>query len=196
MRAALFESPIAAALLCFALTAQAQLSDSAPENKGPGSICITHVTVIDTETGKESQDQTVVISGARISEVKDSKQLTPAEGAMVVDGTGKYLIPGLWDMHVHRTEYVSSYAMYIANGVTGVREMAGPFDANKFRSDLAATKLDTPRFYFASPIVDGYPPRNPDQIVVNNGGEASKVVDEQKKAGADFYQSDGPAVAR
>lgn len=178
------KSVLALIALCTS-TAWAQTQQTAAPS---GPIYITHVTVIDTETGKELQDRTVIISRDRIAEVKDSRELKPQAGAKVVDGTGKYLIPGLWDMHVHRTEYESTYPMYLVNGVTGVREMAGPFDANKFRSDLAAKKLDTPRFYFASPIVDGYPPRVSDQIVVKTAEEARKVVDDQKKTGADFIK--------
>jgi hypothetical protein len=61
---------------------------------------ITNVTVIDTENGKKIQDRTVIISGDRISEVRDSNGVKPPAGTKVVDGNGKYLIPGLWDMHV------------------------------------------------------------------------------------------------
>ena len=66
-----------------------------------GTTYITHVTVIDTEAGKEMQDRTVIILGGRISEVRDSNGIKPPAGTKVVDGHGKYLIPGLWDMHVH-----------------------------------------------------------------------------------------------
>lgn len=160
-----------------------------PQTLAPQSgIYITHVTVIDIDTGKEATDQTVVISNGKISDVANSKNVVVPTNAKVVDGGGKYLIPGLWDMHVHRTEYESTYPMYLVNGVTGVREMAGPFDANKFRSDLAAKKLNAPHFFFASPIVDGIPPRVSDQIVVKNAEEARKVVQEQKRAGADFIK--------
>jgi hypothetical protein len=162
--------------------------NASPTNSVAGATYVTHVTVIDTETGKESPDLTVIISGDQILEIKAGKNVKPQADAKVVDATRKYLIPGLWDMHVHRTEYGSTYPMYLVNGVTGVREMAGPFDANKFSSDLAAKKLDAPRFYFASPIVDGDPPRMPDQIVAKNAEEARKVVQEQKRAGADFIK--------
>jgi amidohydrolase family protein len=185
------------AKLCLSLVAFAQLWTIAMAETQPvagaspsvrSAIYITHVTVIDTETGKEVQDRTVVISGERISEVKDSKAVKSPAGAKVVDGKGKYLIPGLWDMHVHRTEYESMYPIYLANGVTGVREMAGPRDANKFRDDLAAKRIDAPHIYLASPIIDGYPPRWPEQIAVRNGEEARRVVDEQKQNGADFIK--------
>ncbi|HLK32737.1 MAG TPA: amidohydrolase family protein [Terriglobales bacterium] len=169
--------------LCF--TAAGQNNSTPPPHS---QIYITHVIVIDTESGNEAADQTVVISEGKISGVGKSKDVAVPASARIVDGRGKFLIPGLWDMHVHRTEYESTYPMYLVNGVTGVREMAGPFDTNKFRSDLAAKKIDAPRIYFASPIVDGYPPRVSDQIVVKTAEEARKVVDDQKKTGADFIK--------
>lgn len=93
-------------LVAFCLVAKAQnRATSAP----PSEIYITHVTVIDTETGKEATNQTAVISGGKIAVVAESKKLSAPTSARIVDGRGKYLIPGLWDMHVHRTEYESTY---------------------------------------------------------------------------------------
>lgn len=172
--------PIALCLIAAAQTVEHQTS--------PAAIYIKHVTVIDTETGKETTDQTVLVSGGKIADIANSKDLVPPGNAQIVDGSGKYLIPGLWDMHVHRTEYESVYPIYLANGVTGVREMSGPEDANKFRADLAKRRIDTPRLYLASPIIDGYPPRWPDEIAVRNADEARAVVKEQKKNGADFIK--------
>jgi len=169
--------------------AMAQVQPAAVISPSSGSaIYITHVTVIDTKTGNESQDRTVVISGERISEVRDGKAVKPPAGVKVVDGTGKYLIPGLWDMHVHTWDYDSTFPLYIANGVTGVRDMFGPPDANKFRSELAAKKVVAPHFYLASPIVDGHPKVWPTSIEVNTPVEAREVVDEQTRRGADFIK--------
>jgi ketosteroid isomerase-like protein len=153
-----------------------------------GATYITHVTVIDTQTGKESQDRTVVISGDRISEVRDSEAANLSAGAKVVDGKGKYLIPGLWDMHVHVWDYESTYPLFIANDVTGVREMFGPPDANKFRRELTAKAIVAPHFYLASPIVDGHPAVWSNSIEVTGADQAKAVVDEQKQKGADFIK--------
>ena len=88
--------------LCASATlAQDKSENAAPTNSVAGATYITHVTVIDTITGKELRDETVLISGDRISAVEDSIRLRPEAGAKIVDGRGKYLIPGLWDMHVH-----------------------------------------------------------------------------------------------
>jgi imidazolonepropionase-like amidohydrolase len=179
---------IALGQLCAVVMAQEQPAAVISRSSTERPIYVTHVTVIDTETGKESQDRTVVISGDRISEVRDSKGVKPPPDAKVVDGTGKYLIPGLWDMHVHSWNYEATFPIYIANGVTGVRDMSGPQDANKFRAELATKKGVTPHFYLASPIIDGHPKMWPTSIEVSTPEQARKVVDEQHERGADFIK--------
>ena len=96
------------------------------------TLVLTHATVIDVARGLAQRDMTVVISGNRISAVERSTEARPPAGIRVVDATGKYLIPGLWDMHVHLfnnagragTDNADWYfPLLIANGVTGVRDM-------------------------------------------------------------------------
>jgi Amidohydrolase family len=172
-------------LVAFCFTATAQNSSTfAPQSQ----IYITHVTVIDTESGKEATDRTVVISDGKVSDIADSKNIAAPARARIVDGRGKYLIPGLWDMHVHGTRFDGTLPLYIANGVTGVREMFGPPDANKFRADLVAKHLIVPHIYMGSPIVDGKPPVWPDSIAVATADEARRAVDDQKQRGADFIK--------
>jgi imidazolonepropionase-like amidohydrolase len=105
VRAALSLLLVAFGQLSAVAVAQERPTPATLPNRAGSAIYITHVTVIDTETGKEMQDRTVVLSGDRISEVRDSKGVKALAGAKVVDGSGRYLIPGLWDMHVHRIEY-------------------------------------------------------------------------------------------
>jgi len=172
-------------LLLIALDLTAAAQTLAPQSE----IYITHVTVIDTERGKETTDQTVVISDGKISDVAGSNHVAVPASATTVDGKGKYLIPGLWDMHVHGTRFESTLPLYIANGVTGVREMWGPPDANKFRAELAAKHLIAPHIYLGSPGVDGKPPIWPGiSIEVTTSEEARRAVDEQKQRGADFIK--------
>jgi predicted amidohydrolase len=89
-------------------------------------IAFTHIAVIDTEGALIQQDMTVVIVGDHIADVGRAVEIKVPSTAQVIDGRGKFLIPGLWDMHVHifsegRFPIVSP--LLIANGVTGVREM-------------------------------------------------------------------------
>src|ERR1700676_134962 len=101
MRATLCLSLVAFGQLCAVAMVQEQpVPVISPSSVGSATYII-HVTVIDTENGKKIQDRTVVFSGDRISEVGDSRVSNPPTASKVVDGRGKYLIPGLWDMHVH-----------------------------------------------------------------------------------------------
>ena len=116
------------------------------------------MTVVDTEAGKEIHDRTVVISGGRISEVRDSKGMKPPAGAKVVVGRGRYLIPGLWDMHVHalyRERVGSMFPMFVANGVLGIRDMGTSMplaDIERLRQEIASGSRLGPRFVAAGPF--------------------------------------------
>src|ERR1700675_2122923 len=143
------------------------------------ALYIEDVTVIDTETGTEAQHRTVKILGGRISAVVAARRAKASSGARTVEASGKFLIPGLWDMQVHGNNqpwFADFFPLYLANGVTGIREMFGPPNARQFRAELAARHIDAPRIYLGSPIVDGYPPVWPKSISVKKPAEGREVV--------------------
>jgi hypothetical protein len=146
---------------------------------------ITHVTVVDVASGKELPGQTVVLQGARIISVGASDSASAPQGR-VVDAHGGFLIPGLWDMHVHIQD-LEDLPLYIANGVTGVRMMSGAKDARELRAKLASASV-SPEIIVGSAIVDGDPPVWPGSIVVHKPDEARRIVDEIKTSGADFVK--------
>jgi hypothetical protein len=147
------------------------------------------VTVIDTASGNENRDRVVTISGDRIAGVAERSAMAPAVSCRVIDGTGKYLIPGLWDMHAHGSQFDGVLPLYVANGVTGIREMSGPPDATQFRRELAAKHIVAPHIYLGSPLLDGDPPMWPNNsIVVKNAAQGRTAVDTQKQNGADFIK--------
>jgi imidazolonepropionase-like amidohydrolase len=154
-------------------------------------LVIKRVTVIDA-TGRPAQpDMTVTIDKDRIAAVSPWKKAKIAKGAQVVDGTGKFLIPGLWDMHVHGTKgdgAGQTYLLYLANGVLGVREMWGPPNANEWRAEHAASYKPAPSIFLGSPIVDGPKPSRPGFIAIANATQGREVVAQQKQAGADFIK--------
>lgn len=90
-------------------------------------LAITNVDVVDTASGALLADQTVVIESGRITMLGESGAIDAPEQSTIIDGEGKFLIPGLWDMHVHLPWLAPQLTMplFIANGVTGVREMGG-----------------------------------------------------------------------
>jgi imidazolonepropionase-like amidohydrolase len=171
-------------------------------NAASSPIYITHVTVIDTQSGGENRNRTVVISGNRISDVKDSRNAKPPAGAKVVDGTNKYLIPGLWDMHVHMRGSINgstvSFAkeneamlpLYLANGVTGVREMGGDLVdmVLQWRSEVESGKRVAPRIATCGPKLDGAKPRFPGSIAITTPEEARTAVQRVKAMGVDFVK--------
>lgn len=117
----------------------------------PESFVFTNVTVIDATGADAKPDMTVVITGNRIAAVDRTGQVRIPEGAAVVDATGKFLIPGLWDMHVHalsEDRLGPYFALLLANGVTGVRDMGSPMSLpgiSRVRGQIEAGKVQAPR---------------------------------------------------
>lgn len=166
-----------------------------------------HATVIDLARGERVPDQTVVVVGARVAAVGPSagpRRLRPPAGARVVDGRGGYLIPGLWDMHVHvlgRGREATLFPLLLAHGVTGVRNMhaAVPLDsAVRVRAAVAAGQVLGPRLVLSGPLVDGPTPwAHAGALVVATPEAARRAVDSLADEGADFikvYDALAPAA--
>ncbi len=176
----------APALLLFSWCATTILALPAVSQESPTrETAIQHVTVIDVTTGQEQKDQTVRIRGNRIASITATQE---ADAALpgIVDAHGGYLIPGLWDMHVHVHD-TNELALYVANGVTGIRIMSGGRDTAALRAELKRQD-PAPELYLASAIVDGSPPVWPGSLVVKKAADARHTVDEIKVGGADFVK--------
>jgi predicted amidohydrolase len=137
------------------------------------TIAVTHVTVADVVGGVARHDQTVVIDGSRIAAVGPSSLVSIPRGSRIIDGTGKYIIPGLWDMHTHAVGYGDAEAklgltLSLAHGVTGLRDMGShPFQtARAWRDSIAAGRLLGPRMRIAAPVVE-----NPQWLAAVRGWE-------------------------
>lgn len=153
-------------------------------------LAFTNVTIIDATGTHAKRDMTVVIVGNRITEIGKSGKIKVPQNAQIVDAKGKFLIPGLWDMHVHAFNRELFFPMLIANGVTGVRDMFGPMPelTKQWRNEMEEGKLVGPRIYAAGPIVDGPKPIWPGSIAVSNAEQGRQAVDSLKKRGADFVK--------
>ena len=130
-----------------------------------------------------------MIDASRIASVGKNGRIPIPENAEAVDATGKFLIPGLWDMHVHMAGpfYLP---LFLANGVTGIREMHAFFPASifKMRQDIRDKKLLGPRIVAAGALIDGPKPFWPGSEVAGNEEEGRKAVQSLKKRGADFIK--------
>jgi hypothetical protein len=131
-------------------------------------------------------DRDVTIRDGRIASVAPSRGAA-ATGARAIDATGKFLIPGLADAHVHWYDE-RSLGLFIANGVTSARLMWG-FPMNlEWRSRIEGGALLGPRFTVASPIVDGPNPVWPGSVVAADAGAGTAVVGQMKRDGYDFVK--------
>ena len=155
------------------------------QERSPAGTSIVHVTIIDVASGERVPDQTLKIQADRILSIAPSQDAdATAPGA--VDAHGAFLIPGLWDMHVHVHDK-DELPLYVANGVTGIRIMSGEKDEVALRAELAK-EAPSPEIYLASAIVDGDPPVWPGSFVVKRKADARRTVDEIKASGADFVK--------
>src|SRR5271155_5098732 len=165
------------------------------------TIAITHVTVINPGTSSVVPNRTVVIAGDRIGSVSDAAKFQPPQNARVIDGTRQYLIPGLWDMHVHSAfgDWFPGgrdiiLPLFIANGVTGVRDMGGDISVLfAWRKEIADKQIVGPRMIVSGPMLDGYLPdgkslRFPSSIAITTPESAVTAVDSLKLQGVDFIK--------
>ncbi len=155
-----------------------------------GSLVLTHVTVIDTTGAPAKSDMAVVIVGDRIGAVARTDDLTLPRDAQVIDASGKYLIPGLWDMHVHVGNQEVFFPLFIANGVTGIRDMGNTVEdfeqLNRWRTQIRQGERLGPRIVLASPILDGPRLATLGFVPVNGEAEGRRAVSRFKSQGADF----------
>ena len=163
----------------------------------PQVLAITHAAVIDPATGSLRTDQTVVIAGGRIQRVVPSTIYQPEKGARIVDARGKYLIPGLWDMHVHIAGIGADpnwsknviLPLLIAHGITGVRDMGGDLSVlRSWKHEIETGKLLGPHILAGGPMIVPSGKKSPDQWPITNVDEARAAVRELKGQGADFIK--------
>jgi hypothetical protein len=153
-------------------------------------LVITHATVIDPGTASTRRDMTIVVRGSRIEQVAPSASVRVPAGARVIDGTGKYVVPGFWDMHVHMDVPGGRalLGLYVAQGVTGVRDMDGDLARLRgFQREVAAGTIPGPRMVVSGPYLVGQRVPIP-HIPVRTPEEAVAGVDSLAKLGVDFIK--------
>ena len=164
--------------------------------------------MVDVRDGSLRPDHTVLVAGKRIVVVGPTDKVRIPDGADMIDGTGGYLIPGLWDMHVHSVANVAvdrslksvaardwHFSLFLAYGVTGVRNMNdGTGDvrlelSKSVRRRLAEGALrGPPRFLTAGPALDGDPSLGSNPVVVRTAAEARAAVEQLVSNGADLVK--------
>jgi imidazolonepropionase-like amidohydrolase len=174
-----------------ALTLAAGLSNRAFAQSAP--LFIRHVAVVDVNAGQVLPDMTVEIRGRIIAAMDSASRIRVTRGARIVDGRGKYLIPGLWDMHVHLSFPAGAAQIFlplmVANGVLGARDMHSflPVIIGLKRAVGSGAQIG-PRLFVAGTAVDGPNSYLPGARVVHTPDEARTAVRELKAAGVDFIK--------
>src|SRR5687767_11422431 len=159
------------------------------------TVAFTNVNVIPMDRERLLTNQTVVVRDGLIVEIGDVRKVKLPKDAVRVDGAGKYLVPGLVDMHTHLlsdgNEYPDSIApdelrVMVANGVTTARFMIGTPELLALRGRSAKGEIAAPTIFVASPHLTGREQGN--NFVVNTPDEAREAVRKSKAAGYDFIK--------
>jgi imidazolonepropionase-like amidohydrolase len=158
------------------------------------TLTIANATVVDVSNGTLHPGTTVVVDANRIVSV-GAAAATDARG-QVLDAKGLYLIPGLWDMHTHAyfgwsSDFGDSYVLplFIANGITGIRDMGSDLDAVlRARTEVAAHRLVGPRMVVSGPMLDGPKATYKAAIPIATPEDGRKAVDALKDRGVDFIK--------
>jgi len=173
--------------------------------KEPTGVALIGATLIDGSGGPALPDAVVVVRGSRIESIGTRAGFQLPERTRELDVSGRWIIPGLIDAHVHLSDGnagVLDWALprYLAFGVTTVRDVHGKLvTALALRDALADGTRQGPRVYAAGAMIDGLPTTYADAIGANRPADARKAVDRLVNGGADFikiYTRIDPALLR
>ncbi len=152
-----------------------------------GVYAFVDVNLVPMNCEEIIRNQTVIVQDGRISEIGPARAVKVPDKAVVIYGRNKYLMPGLADMHAHIIE-ADQLILFIANGVTTVRNMAGDSEVLEWRRRVNTGRLLGPTIYTAGAIIDGDPPTFPECEVVASPEQVRAVVSKQREAGFDFLK--------
>jgi imidazolonepropionase-like amidohydrolase len=155
------------------------------------ALVFSNAAVIDLKSGRKRLNMTVVVVNDRITAVGRHNSIKVPRNSQIIDARGKFLIPGLWDMHIHAWDANAFYPIILANGVTGIRDMGDDLRSlAAFRQQIESGKRLGPRLFFAGQIIDGLRRENFPFLFsyVETPENARSIVRKLKEGGADFIK--------
>lgn len=153
------------------------------------TLVVTHVALFDGTGAPLQRDVNLAVSKGRLVSISGGTDIRETRTTRVVDGRGKYLIPGLWDAHVHVGGDPSYLTLLVANGVTALRDMEGSLAVDQdWRHRIAEQSMIGPQIFASGPILDGPQPVWPTSRAISNPEQAKQVVDELSQEKADFLK--------
>jgi imidazolonepropionase-like amidohydrolase len=181
--------------LLYILLALASLQTATSQTKY--SLLITNANIVDVVSGKVIKNQLIAISGDTIKAIDNTKAAAKYSAVKQVDAQGKYVMPGLWDMHIHLRGGDSTIEankallpLFLVYGVTTVRECGGDITPSvmEWRKQAAAGELASPRIFTAGPKLDGPHGVWAGSIPVVTPEDVTKALDSLKKIHVDFVK--------
>lgn len=175
------------------------------QNKVEVDILINHANIIDVKTGDVNFNQQIGIRNDTIIFVREAGNNSDYAAGETIDAAGKFVIPGLWDMHVHFrggndliVENKNLLPLFIANGITGVREAGGDMTQEifKWRAEIQSGQLIGPTIYTSGPKLDGPKATWAGSIPVTTKEEVIQAVDSLEKMGVDFIKIYDSTISR
>src|SRR5262252_5555088 len=157
-------------------------------------LLIEHVTLIDSTGSPAKDDMAVLIEGQRIKSIGAANLVQQVPDAVRIEAKGKFLIAGLWDMHVHtlsKNQPDRFLPLFIANGVTGVRDMGGDLSLaqiQQLKKEIAHGTRLGPELFAAGPILEGEHPFWPFSISLKNESDARQAVNALVEEKANFVK--------
>ena len=175
------------------VVASALLLSASASSQTLGTLAFVHATVIDGTGAAPKHDQTVLVTAGRIAATGDATDIVIPPGTRSIDTTGQFLIPGLWDLHVHtRYKGIDHLRLLLVNGITTARDMAGPWDhlneIKRWRNEIGRGERIGPRLLTTGPNLDG--PGSPWSfaVIVTNPEEGRTAVRRLHVEGTDFVK--------
>lgn len=179
----------------FLLSSISSPAISAPKQ---ADLILRHVTVIDVEQGRKIPEQAIVIKGDTIVATGNDISVSRAwKARQSIQGRGRYLIPGLWDMHVHFgggadliEENKALLPLYIANGITSIRDCSGdlPYEVLRWRDDITQGHLLGPTLYSSGPKIEGLKPIWKGALETGSEADVDKAVTQLQTLKVDFVK--------
>ena len=160
-------------------------------------IIITGAHIVDVKTGKIIDNKAVLIKGQQVLAVEDKGAISQYSATTIVQANGKYIMPGLWDMHMHFgggdtliEENKNLLPLYLANGITTIRDASADLSQYvlQWRSAIAAGQLSGPRIFTSGPKLEGYKSIWIGDLEVGTIDEMKKAMDSLQKIKVDFVK--------
>lgn len=165
------------------------------QSHAPADLAIQNITIIDVQSGEIIENQTVIIRDQRIAEIHNNS--SGVDAVRVIDGSGKYLIPGLWDMHVHFRggeelidENRNLLPLYIANGITTIRDGGGDITPSvlEWAGQIERGERVGPTIFTSGPKLDGPNPRWGGSLEIESAHQIPAAIDSLEQLGVDYVK--------